>query len=194
MKHSDATGRATLALRLERYEFAARRLHGLRVLDIACGVGYGTRLLADRSPPVVPALGVDRPVETIACAARRYGGDRVEFVAADAMRFTDREPFDTIVSLETIEHLPDPRGFGPHVVELLGPGGAWIASVPTTPATDANPLAVATRQEARMQSMRRNLPACYLAHPVSLMRRLASTLRDGFVNRYLTIAWKRSRD
>ena len=43
-------GEETLQLHLARYEFAAAHLRPGRVLDIACGVGYVTRLLADRSP------------------------------------------------------------------------------------------------------------------------------------------------
>jgi len=38
--------------------------------------------------------------------------------------------------------------------------------------------------------MRRNLPTWYLRHPGALLRRVASTLRHGFVNRYLTVAWR----
>ena len=50
--------------------------------------------------------------------------------------------------------------------------------------------AVATRSEARMAQIRRNLPAWYLAHPASLWRRVASTVRHGFKNKYLTVAWR----
>jgi hypothetical protein len=39
-----------------------------------------------------------------------------------------------------------------------------------------------------METMRTNLPAYYLRHPGSLVRRIASTVRHGFKNRYLTIA------
>jgi hypothetical protein len=50
--------------------------------------------------------------------------------------------------------------------------------------------AVLTRSEARLESVRENLPAWYLRHPGALLRRVASTLRYGFVNRYLTVAWR----
>ena len=51
----DATGQATLELHLRRYKFAATQLRPGRLLDIACGVGYGTRLMA------VKGSGVTRP-------------------------------------------------------------------------------------------------------------------------------------
>jgi len=50
--------------------------------------------------------------------------------------------------------------------------------------------AVLTRSELRLESLRRNLPAWYLRHPGALLRRLGSTLRHGFINRYLTVAWR----
>jgi SAM-dependent methyltransferase len=133
----DATGLATLALHLARYEFAAKHLRPGRVLDLACGVGYGTKLLAERSGG--PVIGADLSPEAIAYARSRYAGPRIEFRVADAMAFADAAGFDSIVSLETVEHLPDPQRFLAHAVSLLLPGGTFVASVPTTPTTDVNP-------------------------------------------------------
>jgi SAM-dependent methyltransferase len=133
----DATGLATLGLHLARYEFAAKHLRPGRVLDLACGVGYGTKLLAERSGN--PVLGADLSREAIEYARSRYQGPGIEFRVADAMTFADPAGFDSIVSLETVEHLPDPHGFLAHAVSLLRPGGSFVASVPTTPSTDVNP-------------------------------------------------------
>jgi SAM-dependent methyltransferase len=223
LEAADATGLATLALHVERYEFAAKRLPRGRVLDLACGVGYGTKLLAERTGN--PVVGADLAAEAIDYARRRYGGPGVEFRVADAMRFTDEAGFDAIVSLETVEHLPDPHGFLAHTVSLLRPGGLLVASVPTTPSSDVNPHhrsdwsersfraagaalglvevdrlrqvqrvplgAVLGRSEARMRDLRPNLVAWYLRHPRALLRRVASTLRHGLANRYLTVAWRK---
>lgn len=224
----DVTGRATLALHLERYRFAARYLRPGRLLDIACGVGYGTRLLADEGEGLGTVLGVDLSADAVAYARRTYGngeGGVVSFEVADAMTFSDAEGFDSIVSLETFEHLPDPVGFAAHLGALLRPQGVLVASVPTTPSVDVNPhhlhdfsersfaslfsglglervaalrqiqpFAVGTvvrRREARLKQLRPNLPRYYATHPGALLRRLWSTLRHGFTNRYLTIAWRR---
>lgn len=135
----DATGRATLALHLERYEFAARRLAPGRALDIACGAGYGTRLLAERAARSGGVLGVDRSEAAVAYARERYGGPGVEFRVADAFAFRDAEGFASIVSLETLEHLDEPERFLAGLVSMLHPGGVLIASVPTTPSVDVNP-------------------------------------------------------
>jgi SAM-dependent methyltransferase len=134
----DVTGGEALRISLERYEFAARHARAGRLLDIACGVGYGTRLLADRGAGRIEALGVDLSPEAIDYARARYGGERTRFLAADAVAFDDPSRFDTIVSIETIEHLPCPADFVARLVRLLRPGGLLVASVPTTPSVDAN--------------------------------------------------------
>ena len=107
----DVTGRESLDLHLARYEFAAQHVRPGRLLDIACGVGYGTALLVERRSDVTEALGVDRSPDAIAYARARYGNARTSFLVADAMGYEDHQRFDTIVTLETIEHLPDPKGF-----------------------------------------------------------------------------------
>ncbi len=224
LRPGDVTGEEALRISLERYGFAAQHARPGRLLDLACGVGYGTRFLTDRTEQLTAALGVDLSEDAVAHANERYANDRTGFLACDATRFEDAEGFDTIVSIETIEHLPDPEGFVERLVGLLRPGGHLIGSVPITPSVDANPhhlhdftdrsfrdligrhglevldalvqdqpfglRAVLTRSEARLESLRRNLPAWYLRHPGALLRRVISTLRHGFVNRYLTVAWR----
>src|SRR5262249_61299080 len=72
-------------------------------------------------------------------ARAHYCGAYARVLAADAMSFYDTSGFDTIVSIETIEHLPAPAAFVARLVALLRPGGMLVASVPTTPSVDANP-------------------------------------------------------
>ncbi|MAE97410.1 MAG: SAM-dependent methyltransferase [Deltaproteobacteria bacterium] len=219
----DSTGLDTLALHLARYEFAARFARsGARILDMACGVGYGTRLLADRSSG--SALGVDLSEEAISHARRSYAREGVDFAVADALEFGEPAGYDLVVSLETVEHVDDPVRLMRRLLELVRPGGVLVASVPTTPSTDVNPHhqsdftrasframlrdtpareidqlfqvqrvpigGVLMRSEKRMADMRPNLLAYYATHPGSLLRRLASTLRHGFANHYLTLAWR----
>jgi cyclopropane fatty-acyl-phospholipid synthase-like methyltransferase len=136
---NETTGLQTLQLHMERYRFAAGKLREARsILDLACGVGYGSRLLKD-SVPTATVTGVDASREAIGQAKARYAGAGLNFLLADAMNF-DAGPFDAVVSLETIEHLPDPRGFIQRVTtRLLRRDGIFIGSVPVTPSMDANP-------------------------------------------------------
>lgn len=135
----DVTGQATLKLHLQRYEFAAEHLKPGRLLDIACGVGYGTQLMAEKASGIVEAIGVDLAEEAVAYAKQHYASGRVQFQRHEAMTFTDARGFDSIISLETLEHVPDPLRLIDHLVGLIRPGGVFIASVPTTPSVDVNP-------------------------------------------------------
>jgi 2-polyprenyl-3-methyl-5-hydroxy-6-metoxy-1,4-benzoquinol methylase len=139
LEQDDATGRETLRLHLERYEFAAQHARGGRALDMACGVGYGSRLLFDRTADTTTVVGVDISEAALDYARTHYLRDGLEYRCCDAMRFEDSDGFDLIVSLETIEHLPDPAAFARRLPSLLRPGGVLIASVPTTPSVDLNP-------------------------------------------------------
>lgn len=138
LAHGEATGTGSLVIHLARYDFASHYIRPGRLLDIACGVGYGTHLLASRHSHV-KCVGLDIEPDAIATARSRYSHPRVDFVLGDGMRFVDANGFDTIISLETIEHLPDPKAFVDRLVDLLRPGGRLVASVPSTPSVDANP-------------------------------------------------------
>lgn len=219
-----ATGAETLKLHLERYEFAASHLRPGSVLDIACGVGYGTDLLSQGSG-IVRALGVDLDPEAVQYARSRYGSPRTEFVCADAMTFAPDQVMDSIVSLETMEHVPGPEALFSRLVSFLRPGGLLISSVPVTLSTDANPhhatdfteatfrrlgsraglkvraefrqiqpyspVALLRKTETRAHGVRRNLAGYYVANPGKLAMRCWTTLRYGFENRYLTVAWEK---
>jgi 2-polyprenyl-3-methyl-5-hydroxy-6-metoxy-1,4-benzoquinol methylase len=140
LEAGDTTGADALRIHAERYEFAARHLGPGRLLDLACGTGYGTRILAERGQPELSLLGVDVSESAIAYAREHWQDERTRFEVSDALAFRPAERFDHIVSIETIEHLPDPEAFVAHLVGLLRPGGLLVASVPTTPSVDANPF------------------------------------------------------
>lgn len=135
----DVTGRKSMALHMERYSFASRHARGTRLLDLACGAGYGTRLVADEAACIEEAVGVDSDAQAIEYARARYGRCGVEFIVGEAFAFDDPVLFDTIVSLETLEHLAEPERFVARLVKLLRPGGVLVASAPTTPSADINP-------------------------------------------------------
>ena len=92
----EITGQQTLDPHVERYDFAADQAKPGRVLDIACGVGYGTRLLRDTIPGCYEAIRVNLSQDSITYAQEKYGNDSIKFSASNAMEYTDKEGFDTI--------------------------------------------------------------------------------------------------
>jgi SAM-dependent methyltransferase len=137
----DETESGIVALHEKRYVFALPWCEGRDVLDVACGVGYGTALLATVAARVV---GGDVDEESIAYARSRYGGDNVDFVALDAAALPfEADAFDTVCSFETIEHLPDRDAYLAEVARVLRPGGTYLVSTPRvdrTTHTPANPF------------------------------------------------------
>jgi 2-polyprenyl-3-methyl-5-hydroxy-6-metoxy-1,4-benzoquinol methylase len=85
------------------YEWLRGRVGGLRVVDMACGEGYGSAVLAERAASVV---GVDANPEAHEHARLRYTRDGLRF-ARDLVETFD-EPADAVVFLQTIEHVQNP--------------------------------------------------------------------------------------
>jgi 2-polyprenyl-3-methyl-5-hydroxy-6-metoxy-1,4-benzoquinol methylase len=136
---NETTGWQTLQLHLERYRFASRFAQEGSILDIACGVGYGTHLLASLAAPGTRLIGVDIAADALAIARSEYAEPGIEYFQSDCMTFASDTPFDTIVSLETLEHLAEPEVFLKRLVGMLAPGGRIVFSVPITPSVDINP-------------------------------------------------------
>ena len=113
-----------------RYAFASRLARGRRVLDAACGEGYGSALLARVAASV---LGVDISAETVAHAAARYAGRaNLRFEAGDATAL-DALPdasFDLIVSFETLEHVEAQERMLDGFARLLASDGVLVLSSP----------------------------------------------------------------
>jgi SAM-dependent methyltransferase len=117
-----------------RYAFARRFVHGRRVLDAACGEGYGAALLAQAAQSVI---GVDIDAGVVAEASRRYGGrGNLFFEAASVTRLPLPDAsVDIVVSFETVEHLKaeDQPPMLAEFARVLAPGGLLILSSPNRP-------------------------------------------------------------
>jgi len=85
------------------YEWIAERVAGERVIDMACGEGYGSDVLARRAASVV---GVDANPEAHEHARLRYRRENLRFARELVETFS--EPADAVVFLQTIEHLSEP--------------------------------------------------------------------------------------
>jgi SAM-dependent methyltransferase len=107
------------------YEWIARRVTGLRVVDMACGEGYGSEVLARRAASVV---GVDANPEAHEHARLRYRSPNLRFERTLVDWFS--EPCDAVVFLQTIEHVQDPRAVLEHFRSLIPADGAVYVSTP----------------------------------------------------------------
>jgi SAM-dependent methyltransferase len=115
-----------------RYCVALSAVAGKRVLDAACGEGYGSWLLAGAASEV---FGVDIDHAAIAHAARRYAGrSNLHFVSGscDALPLDDAS-VDRVISFETIEHLSSQAAMLAEFRRVLAPDGALILSSPNKP-------------------------------------------------------------
>lgn len=111
-----------------RYAWAAQFALGKRVLDAACGMAYGTAMLA--AAGASETVGVDLDSEVIAKAdAGAPPGTR--FVVGDLRKlpFDDGE-FDLVVCFEAIEHVTEPELVLDELSRILSHNGVLIVSTP----------------------------------------------------------------
>jgi 2-polyprenyl-3-methyl-5-hydroxy-6-metoxy-1,4-benzoquinol methylase len=129
---------------LAEYRLASGHARG-RVLDLACGDGTGTALV-HAQPDVTSVVGVDGSSETIRLAADRYAAPNLSFRSVDPLAFHDKDGFDTVISIDTLDHVRDPELLLVRLVAALRRDGALIASSPTSlrPRFERYGLAVAT--------------------------------------------------
>ena len=113
-----------------RYASVSPFVVGKRVLDTACGSGYGSQFLALQGADRV--VGVDIDPATIEYAQRCHSHPRVTYLRADAHAVPELEEasFDLIASFETIEHVERPRDFLLELRRVLRPGGQCFISCP----------------------------------------------------------------
>lgn len=121
---------------------------GIRVLDVGCGLGVPTILLAEAFPNST-FVGVDYHEESIrlarAAAVEAGVADRVRFEVADATSYTGS--YDLVLFFDAVHDFGDPVGALTHARGALAAGGRVVAVEPfahdTLEANLANPMAAA---------------------------------------------------
>lgn len=111
-----------------RYWWAAAFVGGKKVLDAACGTGYGANILAAAGATSV--RGIDRAAHMIEFA-RRNAEPTAEFEVGDLdeLPFADGS-FDVVVCFEAIEHVDEPESVLDELARVLRPGGLLATSSP----------------------------------------------------------------
>lgn len=133
MDMSRETGRRSDA-HMSRYHLVANYIRdGDTVVDAACGMGYGSHMLAWQSA-AARVIGADLDQEAILYASENFSSKegRVTFHVADAQRldFLPDNSVDLFISFETLEHVPQPDKLIAEAKRVLRPSGRFIVSVP----------------------------------------------------------------
>jgi SAM-dependent methyltransferase len=118
-------------IRLEhvhRYLLARELSKDRRVLDIACGEGYGSDLMAGVAAHVI---GVDIDPNAIEHASRRYARPNLEFFVGSCAEVPIADSsVDLVISFETIEHHDDHDEMMREIRRVLRPAGVLVISSP----------------------------------------------------------------
>jgi SAM-dependent methyltransferase len=122
------------------YEWIAARVAGRRIVDMACGEGYGSDVLARTASSVV---GVDANPEAHEHARLRYVRPNLRFERNLVERFA--EPCDAVVFLQTIEHVRNPDDVLEHFKTMVAAAGEDAVAFVSTP----NVLTLAPKGAAR---------------------------------------------
>jgi glycosyltransferase involved in cell wall biosynthesis/SAM-dependent methyltransferase len=122
---------------VHRYLLAKEYAKDKEVLDIACGEGFGSEILARTARSVV---GVDIAMEAVQHASTRYGQENVRFLRGSCAGIPlDSESVDLVVSFETIEHHDQHEAMMAEIKRVLRPGGVLIISSPNKKVYSVSP-------------------------------------------------------
>ena len=115
---------------MNRYQFASNLVTGKRVVDIACGSGYGSAMMAKQA---IQVTGIDISEEAIEYCQKNYQLPNLNYLVGNVAEIplTDSS-VDVVVSFETLEHVDeaDQIRFMAEIRRILVPGGLLIVSTP----------------------------------------------------------------
>ena len=111
-----------------KYKFVLQFCKEKEVLEIGCGSGYGSKYLADNGAKKIDAY--DLELSAINFAIKNFSHDNINFAQGNAETLTFKKKYDTIVSLEVIEHLNHPEKLLQLASKSLKKNGVFILSTP----------------------------------------------------------------
>jgi ubiquinone/menaquinone biosynthesis C-methylase UbiE len=114
---------------IHRYRFAQELVKGKKVLDLACGEGYGSFMLAEDARSVT---GLDIDGECVKHASAKYLRENLEFIEGSVTEVPlgGKGIFDVIVCFEALEHMEEHDKLMKEARRLLKKTGIFIASTP----------------------------------------------------------------
>jgi ubiquinone/menaquinone biosynthesis C-methylase UbiE len=143
---------------LHRYYFASQLAKCRRVIDIACGEGYGSDILAQEA---ISVIGVELDKNSIISAKDRYKRGNLEFLEGNILEVPVSDAcFDLAVCFETIEHIADHNKAIKELKRVLVKDGIILVSTPnkTNGRKDAggsNPFHVLELKSSELENLLR---------------------------------------
>jgi len=144
-----------------RYHWAAQYIKsGDRVLDAACGLGYGTNLMGALSS-ASELIGIDDSAFAIQYARKNFltKDGKCQYrqgLLPDVLKQYTDNSFEIITCFETLEHVENPKELILEFSRILTPGGRLILSVPNNwsdeTGVDPNPYHLHVYNLDRLQS------------------------------------------
>ena len=113
---------------INRYMFAAQFCQGKKVLDIGCGVGYGSRFLSENGAEQVVAFDIAEAA--IEHAREYYSNDNISYSVKSAEDFSFDEKFDVVTCFELIEHVHLQDAVLQNIRKVLKDDGLLLMSTP----------------------------------------------------------------
>ena len=118
----------TMTEHLHRYALAMEFIAGKKVLDIACGEGYGTNLMAKKALHVT---GIDIDNASIENAKKKYTAGNIVFTTSSVLKIpATNNSFDVITCFETLEHINEQKEMLIELKRVLSPSGILLISTP----------------------------------------------------------------
>jgi 2-polyprenyl-3-methyl-5-hydroxy-6-metoxy-1,4-benzoquinol methylase len=112
----------------KRYINVLKFVKGKRILDCACGVGWGSYVMAKAGAEQV--VGLDLSSNAIFSAKKYYNFDSIIFLEKNIYNFTSKQKFDVITSFETLEHVDEPLRFLDTLASLSHKNSILFLSTP----------------------------------------------------------------
>lgn len=109
------------------YEYIQSFVENKSVIDVGCGSGYGSFILAQKARWV---LGIDHAADAIDFCCKHFQAANLQFQQADALVFQPPATFQAAVCLQVIEHFYDPAAFLDRLVQMVESGGTIFISTP----------------------------------------------------------------
>lgn len=176
----DSADRATFLAHMARYEHVLPMIAPSdRVLETACGAGYGTHRISQRARSVV---AIDYSPLALSYARERFAAPNLHYLQMDCHRLAFASAaFDLVVSFEVFEHLERPQEYAAECARVLRPGGRLVLSTPNRAAWELHMSSIGQEYEFHssmvdLDELRASLRPCFSKVEVFGQRRRGSRL------------------